>query len=135
MKRNAKDLKRLIRTVEQLRRREELALIAERKRGTDALAAIGRVYQAAGEDLRQAATRFALYGGHLAGLSQRRSASEERAGDLVGAVQLADGRLKALGRAYNTVADMEERRRVERELTERVALVAVPATGKGEGAS
>lgn len=130
MKRETRDILRLIRAVEQLRRRDELALVAERKSSADALAAIGQIYAAADDDWRQAALHLELYRDRLIGLSGRQKASNGRADELAGSLQLADGRLKALVKAHGQAVEKEERRRDERDLTERVALSAFPASSK-----
>ncbi len=130
MKRSPDEIRRLIRAVEQLRRRDELVLAAERKRAADALATIGRVYEAAGEDIRQAAIRSALYRDHLVALSGRRVATEERAAGLAQSLALADGRLRTLDRALGHAEGREERRQGERDLAERLALAPFPVPGK-----
>lgn len=130
MKRSPDEIRRLIRAVEQLRRRDELVLAAERKRAADALAAIGRIYEAAGEDIGQASVRSALYRDHLIGLSGRRVATEERAAGLAQSLLFADGRLRTLDRALGLAEGREERRQGERDLAERLALAPFPVPGK-----
>lgn len=130
MKRSPDEIRRLVRAVEQLRRRDELVLAAERQRAADALAAIGRIYEAAGEDIGQAAVRSALYRDHLIALSGRRAATEERAAGLTQSLLFADGRLRTLDRVLGQAEGREERRRGERDLAERVALAPFPVPGK-----
>lgn len=130
MKRSPDEIRRLIRAVGQLRRRDELVLAAERNRSAEALAAIGRVYEAAGEDIRQAAVRSALYRDHLIGLSERRAATERRAAGLSQSLVIADGRLRSLDRALGQAEGREERRSGERDLAERLALEPFPVPGK-----
>lgn len=130
MKRSPDEIRRLIRAVEQLRRRDELVLAAERKRAADALAAIGRVYEAAGEDIHNAAVRSTLYRDHLIALSGRRVATEERAAGLARSLLFADGRLRTLDRALGHAEGREERRRGERDLAERLAMAPFPVPGK-----
>lgn len=128
--RKASDLQRLVRLVELMRRRDELAMTMERRRSADALEAIARLYASSDGDWRETALHFSLYRDRLAGLSARRHEADGKASRLSAAVRQADGRLKALASAYAAAAGAETRRHDERELAERIARAAITASDK-----